>query len=284
MPPHNPHPLPSLTLIVATTPIRTASSTTKDEITRLGIGLNGTLPWPRIKTDMSFFARVTSRPPSPGTTNAIIMGRKTYDSVPASLRPLAKRINVVITRDTSGSVRESVNAELGKMKRKIAAKAAEAQAQTQAQTTSAEKEAFNPPTEAVSAPPAAPMTDAIVTPSLGAALEQLDSVYGVQGTLGKIFVIGGAEIYNATLKMNGEELRGRPIRVVMTNVVRKGAVDAPASFECDTFFPLDGLREGNGWRAASSEEVSEWVGEEVDGEWKGDGDVEVQMVGYEKLP
>ncbi|KAJ5207360.1 Dihydrofolate reductase [Penicillium cf. griseofulvum] len=276
MPPHNPHPLPSLTLIVATTPIRTASSTTKDEITRLGIGLNGTLPWPRIKTDMSFFARVTSRPPSPGKTNAIIMGRKTYDSVPASLRPLAKRINVVITRDTSGSVRDSVNAELERMKKKIAAKAAEAHAQT----TSAEKETFNPPQETV---PADPMTDAIVTPSLGAALEQLDSVYGAQGTLGKIFVIGGAEIYNATLKMGAEELAGRPVRVVMTNVVRKGAVGAPASFECDTFFPLDGLHEENGWRAVSSEEVSEWVGEEVDGEWKGDGDVEVQMVGFEKL-
>jgi dihydrofolate reductase len=203
------------------------------------------------------------------------MGRKTYDSVPASLRPLAKRINVVITRDTTGSVRESVNAELAKMKNKIAAKAAEAQAQ--AQTTSAEKETFNPPQEAVPGP----MTDAIVTPSLGAALEQLDSVYGT--TLGKIFVIGGAEIYNATLKMGAEELRGRPVRVVMTNVVRKGAVDAPASFECDTFFPLDGLNEGNGWRAVGSEEVSEWVGEDVDGKWKGDGDVEVQMVGFEKL-
>ncbi|KAJ6180117.1 hypothetical protein N7519_010578 [Penicillium mononematosum] len=238
MPPHNPHPLPSLTLIVATTPIRTASTTTKEEITRLGIGLNGTLPWPRIKTDMSFFARVTSRPPSPGTTNAIIMGRKTYDSVPASLRPLAKRINVVITRDTSGSVRESVTTELGNMRRKIAAKAAQTQA------TNSEKETFDPPKEAA---PADPMTDAIVTPSLGAALETLDSV------------------------------------VVMTNVVRKGAVGASASFECDTFFPLDGLHEKNGWRAVSPGEVSEWVGEEVDGEWKTDGDVEVQMVGYEKL-
>ncbi|KAJ5498619.1 Dihydrofolate reductase [Penicillium expansum] len=229
MPPHNPNPLPSLTLIVATTPIRTASTTAKDEITRLGIGLNGTLPWPRIKTDMSFFARVTSRPPSPGKTNAIIMGRKTYDSVPASLRPLMKRINVVITRDTSGSVSESVTTELGNMKRKIAAKAAQAQA------TSAEKEAFNPPKEAVPAPPADPMTDAIVTPSLGAALEQLDSL------------------------------------IVMTNVMRKGAVDAPASFECDTFFPLDGLHEKNGWRAVSPGEVSEWVGEEVDGSGRGMG-------------
>ncbi|OQE19769.1 hypothetical protein PENFLA_c018G10119 [Penicillium flavigenum] len=274
MPPHNPHSLPSLTLIVATTPIRTASTTTKEEITRLGIGLNGTLPWPRIKTDMSFFARVTSRPPTPGTTNAIIMGRKTYDSVPASLRPLAKRINVVITRDTSGSVRESVTTELVNMRRKIAAKAAQTQA------TKSEKETFDPPKEAA---PADPMTDAIVTPSLGAALETLDSVYGAQGKLGKIFVIGGAEIYNATLNMGAEELAGRPVRVVMTNVVRKGAVGASASFECDTFFPLDGLHEKDGWRAVSPGEVSEWVGEEVDGEWKTDGDVEVQMVGYEKL-
>ncbi|KAJ5486569.1 hypothetical protein N7530_000869 [Penicillium desertorum] len=271
MPPHNPHPL---TLIVATTPIRTVSTTTKEEITRLGIGLNGTLPWPRIKTDMSFFARVTSRPPSPGTTNAIIMGRKTYDSVPASLRPLAKRISVVITRDTTGSVRESVTTELGNMRRKIAAKAAQTQA------TKLEKEAFDPPKEAA---PADPMTDAIVTPSLGAALESLDSVYAAQGKLGKIFVIGGAEIYNATLNMGAEELGGRPVRVVMTNVVRKGAVGASASFECDTFFPLDGLQEKNGWRAVSPGEVSEWVGEEVDGEWKTDGDVEVQMVGYEKV-
>ncbi|KAJ5787996.1 Dihydrofolate reductase [Penicillium paradoxum] len=279
MPPHNPHPLPSLTLIVATTPIRTASSTTKDETTRLGIGLKGTLPWPRIKTDMSFFARVTSRPPTPGTTNAIIMGRKTYDSVPASLRPLAKRINVVISRDTTGSVSEGVIAELGKRREKIAAKAAEARAQ---EATSAEKEALEPRQEAVPSP-AEPMTDAIVTPSLAAALEQLDSVYAADGRLGKIYVIGGAEIYNATLKMSAAELRGRPVRVVMTNVVRKGTADSSASFDCDTFFPLDGLDKGNGWRAASSEEVSEWVGEEVDGEWKVDGDVEVQMVGYEKL-
>ncbi|KAJ5473736.1 Dihydrofolate reductase [Penicillium sp. IBT 31633x] len=275
MPPHNPHSLPSLTLIVATTPIRTASSTTKDETTRLGIGLKGTLPWPRIKTDMSFFARVTSRPPTPGTTNAIIMGRKTYDSVPASLRPLAKRISVVISRDTTGSVREGVLAELEKRKENIAAKAAEARAQ-QAQTTGSEK-------EAAVAPPVEPITDAIVTPSLGAALEQLDSVYAADGKLGKVFVIGGAEIYNATLNMSAAELRGRPVRVVMTNVLRKGAASALASFECDTFFPGDRLDEANGWRAASPEEVSEWVGEEVDGQWKPEGDVEVQMVGFEKL-
>ncbi|KAF4270262.1 hypothetical protein CNMCM8714_002216 [Aspergillus fumigatus] len=123
MPPSQP-----LTLIVATTPIRTSENLP----TRLGIGLHGTLPWPRIKADMAFFARATSRPPRPGTTNAIIMGRKTYDSLPQNLRPLAKRINVVITRDSTGSVRERIMKELEAKRAKAAAAAASEQAQAQA--------------------------------------------------------------------------------------------------------------------------------------------------------
>ena len=31
--------------------------------------------------------------------NAVIMGRKTWESIPASKRPLANRINVVLTRN-----------------------------------------------------------------------------------------------------------------------------------------------------------------------------------------
>ncbi|KAJ5903348.1 Dihydrofolate reductase [Penicillium tannophilum] len=263
---HSISPSLPLTLVVATTPIRVASPATPDhESTRLGIGLKGTLPWPRIKTDMSFFARVTSRPPTPGTTNAIIMGRKTYDSVPKSLRPLAKRISVVITRDTSGSVREGVLQELEARKAKMAAKAAESAAAGTAPTPADE-----------------PITDAIVTPSLDAALSELDSVYGSSGRLGKIFVIGGAEIYGASLRMNFGALP-RPVRVVMTNVVRKPEGGDEVPYECDTFWPLDTMDQSNGWRSASPEELTEWVGEEVTGEWKREGEVEVQMVGFEKL-
>lgn len=58
---------------------------------------------------------------------------------------------------------------------------------------------------------AEPITDAIVTPSLDAAISELDSVYGAKGQLGKIWVIGGAEIYGAALRMKfdegGEEAR-----------------------------------------------------------------------------
>ncbi|KAJ5770562.1 uncharacterized protein N7511_002613 [Penicillium nucicola] len=261
-----PHPNP-LTLIVATTPLPLRHAT--EETTRLGIGLKGTLPWPRIKTDMTFFARVTSRPPASGQTNAIIMGRKTYDSVPASLRPLAKRISVVVTRDTTGSVRDGVLGELVGRRERIAKKAAEAAAVRE---------------EGAQEKKVEPVTDAIVVPSLERALERLDVEYGEKGVLGKVFVIGGAEIYNAAIQLQDKGgLRGRPLRVVMTNVVRKGVDGGIGSFDCDTFFPVDRLDEESGWRTASSAEVSEWVGEEVDGGWKSEGDVEVQMVGFEKV-
>jgi len=79
-----------LTLIVATT---------KD----LGIGKDGGLPWPQLKREMGYFARVTKRRPSslPEHTksiNAVVMGRKTWDSIPPKFRPLKGRLNVVISR------------------------------------------------------------------------------------------------------------------------------------------------------------------------------------------
>lgn len=218
---------------------------------------------------MSFFARATSRAPTPGTTNAIIMGRKTYDSVPKHLRPLGKRISVVVTRDTTGIVREGVLKELEARKAKMA-ETARAKAAAEGK-------------EAGSASSEEPITDALVTTNLDAALSELDAVYGASGRLGKIYVIGGAEIYGAALRMKVAEPR-RPVRIVMTNVVRRAGDDGVVKeFECDTFFPVEGLKAENGWRTASAAEVSEWVGETVTGEWIQDGEVEVQMVGYERL-
>ena len=71
-----------------------------------GVGANGGLPW-RIKADMKFFKKLTSTSPS-GTLqrNAVIMGRKTWDSIPAKFRPLPDRINVVLTRSDEAAVRE----------------------------------------------------------------------------------------------------------------------------------------------------------------------------------
>ncbi len=289
--PTPPLPVP-LTLIVATTPIHipsptnaAASQTTK---TLLGIGLNGTLPWPRIKTDMSFFARVTARPPAPTTTktgagkaktNALIMGRKTYDSVPPKLRPLGKRLNVVVSRDKEGVVAERVKGEL-EAKREREKELAEAKAKAKAEESAA---AGQVTTTATATTPAEGRTDAFVAASLEEALTRLDAAAAEEdGGVGNVFVIGGAEIYGASLRLGTESGSGvkRKVRLVMTDVEK---VDG-SGFECDTFFPINGKDlAGEGWREVSAEEVTNWVGEEVTGEWIQEGDVRVRMVGYESV-
>ncbi|KAJ3506896.1 hypothetical protein NLJ89_g6611 [Agrocybe chaxingu] len=62
-----------------------------------GIGANARLPW-RLPKEMKYFAQVTSNAPE-GRQNAIIMGRNTWDSIPKKHRPLAKRVNIVVSRN-----------------------------------------------------------------------------------------------------------------------------------------------------------------------------------------
>ncbi|KAI9369604.1 dihydrofolate reductase-like domain-containing protein [Aspergillus egyptiacus] len=280
-PPPKPLPIPvpvPLTLIVATTPVPVpvaapapVSTASTGGASRLGIGLNGTLPWPRIKTDMSFFARVTSRPPmsdSVGSrTNAVVMGRKTYDSIPEKLRPLKGRVSVVVSRD-GGSQRKE-GGGVGERVRRDLERRRGALLQMRNTNTDTSRQGQGKPVEGGGE------TDAFVASSLEGALEDLDSRVE-RGEVGNVFVIGGAEIYGASLRVEG----GRKVRVVMTDVER---IDGGA-FECDTFFPVDGSElNGEGWRRVSAAEVTEWVGEEVTGEWIEEGDVKVRMVGYERV-
>ena len=63
-----------------------------------GIGMNGKIPW-NINGDMTFFKNITSES-CENKSNAVIMGRKTWESLPKKYRPLHNRINIVISRDT----------------------------------------------------------------------------------------------------------------------------------------------------------------------------------------
>lgn len=72
-----------------------------------GIGKAAGLPW-HIPSELKYFARVTTRlPPSiilsntedVKVQNAVVMGRKTWESIPAKFRPLKGRVNVVLSRD-----------------------------------------------------------------------------------------------------------------------------------------------------------------------------------------
>ena len=62
-----------------------------------GIGKANALPWPKLKGDMAHFRRITSGA-AEGKLNAIIMGRKTWESAEMRGKPLPNRLNVVVTR------------------------------------------------------------------------------------------------------------------------------------------------------------------------------------------
>lgn len=61
-----------------------------------GIGVGGKLPW-NLPGDFKHFKDTTCRLEDPSKQNAVIMGRKTWESLPEKFRPLPKRINIVLT-------------------------------------------------------------------------------------------------------------------------------------------------------------------------------------------
>lgn len=63
-----------------------------------GIGYKGQLPW-SLKKEMKYFRQLTTSTLNNGKKNAVIMGRKTYNSIPEKFRPLKGRLNVVLTRN-----------------------------------------------------------------------------------------------------------------------------------------------------------------------------------------
>ena len=65
----------------------------------LGIGKDNNLPW-RLPGDMKFFKNVTSSAAS-GKRNAVIMGRKTWESLPPKSKPLPNRLNLVVSTQES---------------------------------------------------------------------------------------------------------------------------------------------------------------------------------------
>ncbi|KAG9674861.1 Peroxin-3, partial [Aureobasidium melanogenum] len=207
--------VPPLTLIVATT-------------AKNGIGKNGTLPWPMLKKEMAYFARVTKRVPGaasmPDTSllaetssqlsdssevaataniqppqNVVVMGRKTWESIPPKFRPLPQRTNVVISRSKKlDGVGE----------------------------------------------------DVVVGDSISSALSTLVAKVkeGQAAPLGRVFVIGGAAIYKQALDM--EQAKS----ILLTRV--------EGEWDCDTDFPID-VEAEQGWTRRQKGDLDEFAGEDV---------------------
>jgi dihydrofolate reductase len=71
------------------------------------IGKANALPWPKLKGDLQHFKRVTCAA-SEGMRTAVIMGRKTWESVEVAGKPLPRRLNIVVTRKADYAVVEGV--------------------------------------------------------------------------------------------------------------------------------------------------------------------------------
>jgi len=65
------------------------------------IGTGTSLPWPRLQSDVARFKALTMG-------HAVVMGRKTWQSIPEKFRPLPGRKNVVITRNPCVGVEGAV--------------------------------------------------------------------------------------------------------------------------------------------------------------------------------
>ncbi|KAI9780460.1 MAG: dihydrofolate reductase [Geoglossum umbratile] len=200
----------------------------------MGIGLRGSLPWRGLKNEMAYFARVTSASTSPGETNAVIMGRKTWQSIPPKFRPLKNRVNVVISRNPSATDLGNDNGNF-----------------------------WGPH----------------VAGSLEAAVELLRGDLPAEGSgeqkpsIGKVFVIGGAEVYRSALSL--PETR----RILLTRI--------RSDFECDTFFPLDlsrqdGSPEGSKWLEMSQDELEAFAGVKVPRGVQVEANTEYEFTIYER--
>eukprot|EP01083_Nonionella_stella_P276799 940855_1 len=73
-----------------------------------GIGLNGSIPW-KIKEDLKFFRETTTTTKDNTKQNAVIMGRKTWESIPNKYRPLPSRLNIVLTRNPKSDIAKSIH-------------------------------------------------------------------------------------------------------------------------------------------------------------------------------
>lgn len=226
---------PPFTLIVATTP-------------SFGLGFRGTLPWPPLKTEMAFFARATKKAPplsisaktlpppvARRTINVVLMGRKTWSSIPAACRPLKGRVNVVITRSPAELGSELDQQQQGEGRVLVAGSIEEGLRKL-----------------VTKYPPPSP----IIVPPAPEKLEDL--------ALGRVFVIGGAEIYDRALQMENCE------RVLWTRI--------ECDWECDVWFPGHKILEGEigietEWVKRSNEDLDLWCGENGVGGRKEDGGV-----------
>jgi dihydrofolate reductase len=70
-----------------------------------GISKGNSLPW-HLPKEYKHFQETTIKTFDPSKINAVIMGRKCWDSIPAKFRPLKSRINVILSKTLPPQISE----------------------------------------------------------------------------------------------------------------------------------------------------------------------------------
>lgn len=163
-----------------------------------GIGFKGSLPW-RLKNEMAYFTRITSETKDVGKKNAVIMGRKSWDSIPPKYRPLPGRVNVVISR-TLGLSGQSSGSVSGQSGDSVSGEGSDVQ----------EVRGGNGP-------------DSTLPDHVFDSLTKCISFLSEEEGIERIFIIGGQQLYELGLK------EPTVTRIYLTRI--------HSDFQCDTFFP-----------------------------------------------
>lgn len=196
-----------------------------------GIGRNSTLPW-RLSKEMAYFARMT-KGEGQELANAVIMGRKSWEGIPSKFRPLPGRVNVVVSRqqDFDLCVRPAFSVADLKLTQDSRARSGSA-----------------PHTHLASSLPSA-----------------VDILRSANSPLNRAFLIGGAQLYNATLdEAAGQAASSSSSYTVDRVLLTRLFTEYP---DCDTFlhdFQSDTSADGRRvWRQASHDELRQWAGWDV---------------------
>ena len=72
-----------------------------------GIGLKNDIPW-HLTSELQYFKKITCHTTTTIYKNVVVMGRKTWESIPEKHRPLSDRINIVLTKNLDYKVPEGV--------------------------------------------------------------------------------------------------------------------------------------------------------------------------------
>tara|TARA_B100001094_G_C17974909_1_gene692291 strand:- start:61 stop:705 length:645 start_codon:yes stop_codon:yes gene_type:complete len=173
-----------------------------------GIGKNGKIPW-KIKEDMKLFRKITTNTDGgEQKKNIVIMGRTTWESIPEKFRPLPNRINIILSTTMNKIETEQIyNSDLSGLIENFVS-------ESLSPTTSTKLSNFTKNT---------PVYVAHSIKELDALLYKLKhKTY--KNKIHKIFIIGGAKLYNTMFELN----RVSVIHVSLLN----------DEYDCDTTIDL----------------------------------------------